>query len=180
MRESPGYHCHLFLTRYQIYFPHIQLVMKQHYCGTDIGFPLEAFQHLEVGQDEIQQKTTLLSVNARIVSGELLIRSQTWILLPWSRRSEFIDHLAESSLSFEFCVHTLLGPFSQDLVLDLVRSRLDQLEAGENSHSQTLQCPYCCMDYTLDAMDFGERGFAVLLTRWINLGAGLDVTDARW
>ena len=30
------------------YFPHIQLAIKQHYCGTDIGFPLEAFEHLEI------------------------------------------------------------------------------------------------------------------------------------
>jgi len=36
------------------------------------------------------------------------------------------------------------------------------------------------MDYVLDAIDFGERGFAVLATRWINLGAGLDSADAKW
>ena len=27
------------------------------------------------------------------------------------------------------------------------------------------------MDYVLDAIDMGERGFAVLLTKWLNLGA---------
>ena len=32
-----------FLSRYKVYFPHIQLAMKQHYCGVDLGFPLEAF-----------------------------------------------------------------------------------------------------------------------------------------
>jgi len=36
------------------------------------------------------------------------------------------------------------------------------------------------MDYMLDAIDFGERGFAVLITRWVNLGAGLDSADAKW
>jgi hypothetical protein len=36
------------------------------------------------------------------------------------------------------------------------------------------------MDYVLDAIDFGERGFAVLLTKWANLGAGLDSADAKW
>jgi hypothetical protein len=32
----------------------------------------------------------------------------------------------------------------------------------------------------LDEIDFRERGFAVLVTRWINLGAGLDSTDVKW
>ncbi len=154
--------------------------MKQHYCGTDIGFPLEAFQHLEVEHDQTQQKITLLSVDTQIVSNELLMRSQTWILLPWSRRDEFIDELAENSLSNDICVHTGLGPLNKNLVSDLVRSRLDQLEAREKCRTQTLQCPYCWMDYVLDAIDFGERGFAVLVTRWINLGAGLDSADAKW
>jgi hypothetical protein len=32
----------------------------------------------------------------------------------------------------------------------------------------------------LDVVDFGERGFAVLVTRWTNLGSGLDPADAKW
>jgi hypothetical protein len=162
------------------YFPHIQLAMKQHYCGTDIGFPLQAFQHLEVRHDQTQQKITLLYVDAQIISNELLMRSQTWILLPWSRRDAFIHELAKNSISNDIFMHTRLGPLDENLVLDLVKSRLDQLVAREKCRIQTLQCPYCWMDYTLDAIDFGERGFAVLITRWINLGAGLDSADPKW
>jgi hypothetical protein len=36
------------------------------------------------------------------------------------------------------------------------------------------------MDYILEAADFGERGFAVVLTRWNNFGAGIDPTDMKW
>lgn len=108
------------------------------------------------------------------------MRSQTWILLPWSRRDEFMNELAEDSLSFGICVHTRLGPLEIEVLSDLVRSRLDQLEAREMCRPQTLQCPYCWMDYVLDAIDLGERGFAVLITRWVNLGAGLDPADAKW
>jgi hypothetical protein len=171
---------HLSWSRYRIYFPHIQLAMKQHYCGTDIGFPLQAFQHLEVEDDQTQQKITMLYVDAQIISNELLMRSQTWILLPWSRRDEFLDELANKCLSNDICVHTRLGPLKKNVVSDLVRSRLDQLVAREKCRTQTLQCPYCWMDYVLDAIDFGERGFAILLTRWINLGAGLDSADPKW
>ncbi|KAH6671104.1 hypothetical protein B0J14DRAFT_595338 [Halenospora varia] len=170
----------LFRSRYKIYFPHIQLAIRHHYCGTDNGLPLEAFQHLEVENDQTERRTTLLSINAQIVSKELLIRSQTWILLPWSRRDAFIDELVENSLSLDICVHTRLGPIKNTLVSDLVRSRLDQLEAREKCQIQTLQCPYCWMDYTLDVVDFGEQGFAVLATRWINLGAGIGSADTKW
>jgi hypothetical protein len=176
--QRPGYY-YLSLSRYRIYFPHIQLAMKQHYCGTDIGFPLEAFRHLEVEHDQTQQKITLLSVDAQIVSNELLMRSQTWILLPWSRRDAFIDELAEKYFSSGMCVHTR-GTLKRGLVLNLVKSRLDQLESREKCYTQIMQCPYCWMDYVLGIIDFGERGFAVLITRWSNLGAGLDSTDVKW
>ncbi|TVY91759.1 hypothetical protein LAWI1_G003880 [Lachnellula willkommii] len=72
------------------------------------------------------------------------------------------------------------GPVHTNVVSDLVRSALDQLEAKEECRTQTLCCPYCCMDYMLDAIDFGERGSAVLVTRWVDLGAGLDPSDAKW
>jgi hypothetical protein len=153
--QSSGY-CHLFLSQYRIYFPHIQLAMKQHYYGTDIGFPIEAFQHLEVEHDQTQQKITLLSVDAQIVSNQLLMRSQTWMLLPWSRRDEFLDELAKNSLYYGICVHTRLGPLNNNLVSDLVRSTLNQLEAREKCRPETLQCPYCWMDYLLDVINFGE------------------------
>lgn len=154
--------------------------MKQHFAGTDIGFPLEAFQYLEVEHNQEEQKITLLSVDAQIVSHELLMRSQTWKLLPWSRRDEFIGELAKRGISHDICMHTRLGPLKRNLVSDMVESRIDELEAREKGRSQTLHCPYCWMDYTLDVVDFGERGFAVLVTRWINLGSGLDPADAKW
>jgi hypothetical protein len=81
---------------------------------------------------------------------------------------------------YEFCVHTRLGPLDTSQFLDLVMSRLDELEAGEKFHTQTLQCPYCYMDYILDVIDFRDRGLAVLLTKWVNLGAGIDSADIKW
>ena len=169
------------LSRYaSIYFPHVQLAIKQHCCGIDIGIPLEAFRHLEVEHDQTEQKITLLSVDAQIVSNELLLRSQTWTLLPWSRRDKFIDELAKDRFSNTICVHTKIGPLNRNLVSDLVRSRLDQSEAREKCRTQTMQCPYCWIDYVFDAIDFGEQGFAVLITIWANLGAGLDSADAKW
>lgn len=36
------------------------------------------------------------------------------------------------------------------------------------------------MDYKLDAEEFRERGFAIIVTAWVNLGAGLDRADVKW
>ena len=36
------------------------------------------------------------------------------------------------------------------------------------------------MDSVLGAIDVGVRGFAILLTRWVNLGVGLGSIDATW
>lgn len=68
---------HLFHSYYRINYPQIQLAMRQHRRGIDIGFPLEAFQHLEVRHDESPQKVVISSVNAQIVSDEFLMRFQT-------------------------------------------------------------------------------------------------------
>ncbi|KAF7879589.1 hypothetical protein EAF04_000784 [Stromatinia cepivora] len=177
--NSLGYSL-LFYSRFRIYFPHIQLAIRQHLHGTDIGFPLEAFRVVEVEHDQYTQKIALLSVDAQIVSNELLMRSQTWILLPQSQHDEFIDKLAKDSFSTELCIHARLGPRKENLVSNLVRSRLDKRETREKCRTQTLQCSYCWMDFVLDVKDFGERGLAVVITRWVNLGAGLDSEDTKW
>lgn len=169
-----------FWSRYQIYFPHVHLAIKQHHCGRDIGFPLEAFRYLEVDYTCAQQKTTLLSVDAQIVSNEFLMRSQTWILLPWSRRNEYVDGLSDTGLSFDICMHQRDGYMRKNPVSDLIESRLDHLEVQEKCVTQTMQCPYCWIDYEIDAIDFGDQGFAIVVTRWINLGAGLDAADTKW
>ncbi|KAK2768452.1 hypothetical protein FQN54_000307 [Arachnomyces sp. PD_36] len=170
----------LYLSRYEIRYPHVQLAIKQHCCGTDIGFPLKAFKHLEVKHDR-HQEITLLSVDAQIVSNELLMRSQTWFLLPWQRRDRFICQVAEKPHRYSICLHTEIPRvLDRGLGPGLMRSSLDQLEAREKRSPEMMQCPYCWMDYTLQAIDFGERGFAIILTRWVNLGGGQDYADAKW
>ncbi|OBT83295.1 hypothetical protein VE02_07946 [Pseudogymnoascus sp. 03VT05] len=70
---------HLYRSLYEIHYPQIQLAMKQHRYGIDTGFPLEAFQYLEVWQGEDSPwKVILSSANAQIVSDEFLMRFQIW------------------------------------------------------------------------------------------------------
>ncbi|KAH8811531.1 hypothetical protein F5884DRAFT_671327 [Xylogone sp. PMI_703] len=170
----------LYSSPYTIEFLHIQLAMKQHCSSVDIGFPLEAFQYIDVEYRQAERRTTLVSVDAQIVCNEILIRSQRWILLPWNRRAEFIDRMAKGEIVYGFCKHRWFGSWNRELVSDLMGFRLDKLEAREQCSAIAMKCPHCWMDCVLDAEDFGERGCALADTTWIDLGAGLDPADVKW
>jgi hypothetical protein len=169
---------YLWSSHYLLKFAHIQIAMKRHCYGSDHGFPLEAFLHTEVELNDARGTTTLLSVEARIVSDELLMRSQQWILLPRDRSDEFFT----KGLLHHLCEHirTVQGTVKDDMLSNLVRSKINQLEDQRRCSTQTLQCPECHMDFLMDAMDFKERGLAMFVTRWINLGAGVAPMDAKW
>ncbi|TGO59658.1 hypothetical protein BCON_0042g00250 [Botryotinia convoluta] len=170
-RNRQNIYCLKFLSPFEIYFPQIYLAMKQHRSGIDIGFSLEAFRHLEVTHDQSTNITTLMSVDARFVSNELLLRSQTWILVPRSQKDRIIEKLAADRLSTRFCKHSARSSL-EVMVSELVRNKL--------SHTRTLQCPHCWMDFVIHLKRCGERGIAVVITRWINLGAGIDPKDWKW
>ncbi|KAB8296804.1 hypothetical protein EYC80_002221 [Monilinia laxa] len=173
-----GYHL-LSQSQYRVYFPHVQLAMRQYRSGIDIGFPLAVFQNLEMKYNRTHQKFTLLSIDAQIIQNDLLLRSQTWVLIPWSQRDGYLDQLVDG-LHQDICIHTSSGLLGKHLTTNLVKSRLAQLEAHEEIHPQTLQCPECWMEHELDIADFGKRGFAILITKWVNLGSGLDFKDPKW
>jgi hypothetical protein len=156
-------------------FPHIQLVMNRHYLGPSHGFPLEALRSIEVIESDLYKNIVSLSVDAQIVSNELLLRSQQWVLLPHNRR----DELVTQHFFRRLCEH-IWDVKAGDYLPTLIKSRLDLLEEQGRCCTSTEQCLKCQMDFVMDVVDLGERGIAGCLTRWINLGAGLDPADPKW
>ncbi|KAL3423631.1 hypothetical protein PVAG01_05378 [Phlyctema vagabunda] len=173
--SSPAYRP-LYFSPYSIAFIHVKLAMKQHYDGTDFGLPLDAFWFLQVNLRGYDDLLTLLSVDAQIVHNEFLLRIQNWTLLPWARIVGLVDNLVPLFI----CEHTDIGSLAEDLVILLATSRIKREEAPDKYCSETFQCRYCWMEYMLQAVDFGERGLVVILTRWLNMGAGLDDADTKW
>ncbi|KFY41076.1 hypothetical protein V495_05054 [Pseudogymnoascus sp. VKM F-4514 (FW-929)] len=172
---------HLALSLYEINYPQIQLAMRQNRSGTDIGFPLEAFQHLEALHDETAPKIVLSSVNAQIISNEFLVRFQTWSLVPWNRSNAFIEELGTDGHVYNICIHDRIVGYPDEFEVKIrMMARVIELEAGKNCQTPTLPCRYCYMDYMVDAKDFGEKGFAIITTKWVNFGAGLESPDAKW
>jgi hypothetical protein len=158
---------------YRVQFVHVQLAMMHHHNGPKYGIPLEAFSHTEVMLNFFHGFTTLISVEARVVSDKLLMRSQQWFLVPKERRDELfkdgvVDHL---------CEHL---PSQSSFVQRLVLRRLDHPGCSDSFCSPTLQCQICHMDFKVDAFDFGGKGTAISVTPWINLGSGLTPVDPDW
>lgn len=144
---------------------HVQLALTNE-------MPLDAFAHTEFRIDEESRATSLLSVEARIDSDELIVRSQRWILLPRARRNEFAtgEHLKS------LCEHVIMrgGVEGHDLLTQVAQARLEGLE------SQVMNCTKCHMDFFIDIIDIGEKDTAMVVTRWINFGAGLTPSDRDW
>jgi hypothetical protein len=175
LEEEPAFE-HCSQSGLLLRFPHIQLAMNGHYLGPSHGFPLEAFQSTEVIESDLYGNIVLLSVDAQIVSNELLMRSQQWVLLPHSRRDELITE----RLFHHLCHHIWALGKAGDNLPTLMKSRLDLLEEQGRCCTSTAQCLKCPMDFVMDAVDLGERGIAGCLTRWVNLGAGLHPADPKW
>ncbi|KAF4621525.1 hypothetical protein G7Y89_g14547 [Cudoniella acicularis] len=152
--------------------------MKRHYLGPSHGFPLEALRHTEVIEE---RNIALLSVDALIVDNELLMRSQHWVLLPHNRLNDFV-----TGRVFHICHHagrrsgTAGRKEAGGYVHDLVKSQLDMLEGDGECCAETRQCVKCPLDFVLDAVDLGDKGVTVVLTKWISLGAGLRPSDPKW
>jgi hypothetical protein len=162
--------------KFKVKFAHVHLIMKRHYHGAAHGLPLETLRHVEIDKGVNWGVTRLLSVDATIDSNELLLRSQQWILLRRSQRQEFARYEIFEAL----CYHVETGQLDRFRMRDFVSTRLERLDSGERSEVEVLQCQECDMDYTVDAVLFGKSRIAMLVTRWFNLGAGVDPLDEKW
>lgn len=158
-------------SQYRISFPYIQLAMMRQQYSSSHGLPLEAFQSTEIFSSKSTRSMQLLSVEARIASDEFLTRSQLWVLAP----RDHCQLIATVDLLCQLCHHGWLSE-----IPSRIRSCLEDLKSQGRTHAHVQQCLKCHMDFEIEVLDFAERGLAIVLTRWHNLGKGLDPADAKW
>ncbi|THV55089.1 hypothetical protein BGAL_0014g00190 [Botrytis galanthina] len=144
---------------FRIHFAQIYLAAKQHRTGIDLGFPLQAFRHQEVTHSRFTNVTSVLSVDARFVSNELVLRSQTWDFVPRSPMDRDAEILAYGGVTRKVCKHS---------------------ERDSDCFFTRAQCHYCPMHFVTKQKHHGDAGNVFIITRWINLGAGLDPKDRKW
>lgn len=114
-------HISNYYSPYRLRFPHVQLALKQHHNGPGHGMLLSELSHTEI--QFIQGSMFLFSVDARIASDELLVRSQEWVISNQHLREAFLSR----ALIHGACQHlmTYNADFDpDDSFTSLIRCRL--------------------------------------------------------
>ncbi|KAB8201506.1 hypothetical protein BDV34DRAFT_216281 [Aspergillus parasiticus] len=151
---------------------HLQLAMKRHHCGPEHGVSTDSLAYVEIQllQNSI---TTLVSFDVQIVrASSLCLRIQTWML-----GKELPSKLVEEKW---ICAHISMGDHH---IFEIVRAAWDaamESSPGRPPVLDTHRCVACGLDYQIDATTCGTAGIALIVTKWLDLGPGLDPTDVRW
>ncbi|EGE06896.1 F-box domain-containing protein [Trichophyton equinum CBS 127.97] len=170
---------------YSFYHYHLQLAMKRHYYGPDHGISTDSLLFTEVHRQKETSTTSLLSLEARVCSGPCLcLRIQTWAAV----ETRSIDRLI-LNINFVFlCDHVgmrRVGMRGQDPIMPpLVRSAFTKSKISKQRglpfEPDVFNCRACGADYQVEVRALDRNRLAIVTTKWINLGAGLDPDDIRW
>lgn len=124
-------------------------------------------------RDGYVQKSTAL---AQIVAGSLLIRQQRISMIPPTRLIPI-----PWDLRFVICPHI---QFTSTRCFDRYKNifQMDDWEEVAAYHNQEriIPCKYCLTEFQIDFKRYGERGNAMFVTKWQDLGQGRSPLDHKW
>ncbi|KAL3445293.1 hypothetical protein BJX65DRAFT_297033 [Aspergillus insuetus] len=153
---------------------HLIVAMKNHYNGHKHGLLPESLAYTEVNEREsFPLVTQLISVDSRVCSlgggpSTLVFQVQNWVLYKYSA-----DMIKAMSLEHDIIV-------CKHLCLD--RSAKDYFAWFDSDSNITdgfkhLACQVCGIEFQLALRDCGTEGKATVVTKWVDLGAGLEWND---
>lgn len=87
-----------YFSPYELRFSHVQLALKRHHYGPNHGIPLSDLSHTDLKSTD--DAVYFFSVDARIASDKLVMRSQEWVV---SRRP--LERSLSDRLSYRICSH---------------------------------------------------------------------------
>ncbi|CAG8098141.1 unnamed protein product [Penicillium olsonii] len=173
--------------RYRFHFIHLQLLMMRFYLGPEYGIGTEDISYTEVQLHSLQPGTQLYlisSVDAEICSTHpsLILRVQQIISVdrhkryllyrcPWPpsmKRFKIPPH------SITICSHAKYQDIST-WINKVVKAH----RAGEKAPCVSFACSFCGTEAILELVEF-ENQLALVITKWIDLGAGVTLEDRQW
>ncbi|KAK2822978.1 hypothetical protein FQN49_007592 [Arthroderma sp. PD_2] len=171
---------HLETSHYTFSIFHLQLAMKRYYYGPQHGISTESLQFTEVQVEPRSSITTLLSVEARICDGpSLCLRIQNWALAD----TPGIDRLILKTKLISICDHVKMDG-ERPILPRLIKSAFEKYIASKQSRipvgPDVFTCRTCGTDYQVEVKRFSNNRLALVMTKWLDLGAGLDPKDIRW
>ncbi|OJJ06237.1 hypothetical protein ASPVEDRAFT_315774 [Aspergillus versicolor CBS 583.65] len=161
---------------------HLAAVMKNHYHGyrhTPQGLTVKWLSYMAVENSVLDRAiTTLLSVEGRVCSLEqncstLVLQTQQWVLF---HDTPGIQDIFKRLGWVFICRHKEMGSLNVSEVCD-VCSTIPSWHAYEPEY---LCCPRCRNESQIKIRDCGTDGTAVVITKWLDMGAGLDINDPKW
>ncbi|KAE8361873.1 hypothetical protein BDV27DRAFT_166544 [Aspergillus caelatus] len=178
---------------YQFNYVHVQLAMKRHYCGPEHGISTDELAHVEVLKSPSRRLTSLLSVDARVCASSggkasLCLRLQNWVLMPdfHVHRLPFIRVCGHSNLHAPH-VYAVIQRGLEACMWRGFEARESEREIGKETETEaqseaprTFHCPPCDTTFQVEVRLCGNEGVAVVVSKWLDLGAGLDPHDERW
>ncbi|KAJ5611824.1 hypothetical protein N7528_008929 [Penicillium herquei] len=169
---------------------HLKLAMRQFYCGPKYGISTESLSYTQIRHypkySPYPEMVSLFSIDAEICPKveppDLYVRMQDILLFdePYFLTDHLIDwdkpHIRWSTdplLPFHICRHIHLT----DFIAPIQRS----ISGSGAIKMISKSCQECHVD---SVTEIGwrelERKFAVIITRWANLGPGLTQEDPIW
>ncbi|RDK47539.1 hypothetical protein M752DRAFT_299433 [Aspergillus phoenicis ATCC 13157] len=181
---------HCLPTHYDFRHCHLAAVLQNYKCGGRYGINAESLAYTEV-VDYPQQPAipTLLSVEGRVCTPtgahqipSLVLQIQHWVLF------HDLEFVSDNDLDVLISVLTKLsicnwlsagrGKIGDD-VQSAIRQRgfcWDEASVAEGY----MWCSHCGVEFQIALRDCGGDGKAVVITEWLDLGAGMDIEDPKW
>ncbi|KKK14777.1 hypothetical protein AOCH_004187 [Aspergillus ochraceoroseus] len=156
--------------------------MKNHYHGHPHGRAVERLAYTEVMDWKFYPATTtLLSVEGRVCSldeerSTLVLQIQNWVLF---HDDPDVNTVMSTLGNIWICRHNRLDCNASGFdIRSAIQTRGFRLE--KSNTFECMGCPICGIEFQFDLRDCGTDGKAVLVTKWLDLGAGLGFNDPKW
>lgn len=182
---------HRLSSRYHFHHCHLIAALQNYYCGGRHGINVDTLAYTEVvDSPAVPARTTLLSVEGRVCTPaggacpmpSLVLQIQQWMLFhdvdiasDWDAKvSEWVllDHSICGS-------QTLRTQEITDEILSAIRQR-GFFRDGLSTAAKCMQCSTCGVEFEISLRDCGKDGKALVVTKWLDLGAGIDPKDPKW
>lgn len=171
-------------SRNRLVFHQVKLAIRRFQYGTDYGISTDSLSYTQVRYYshplQVQSYSirtihpdipTLYSIQAQICREPLglLIRMQDILLFETWEDSKLLPDKNPMRF-YEICKHVSLTSKMSDL---------GNLRNGKESQF-IYNCPRCNTHCVLEILNQPNSTIALIMTRWVNLGSGLDEEDPLW
>jgi hypothetical protein len=144
-----------------------EMTMKRYRQGSEYSdlldlLSLKTTTHFRLGY--VEQRTAA----AKLIDGSLVVREQKTFMIPATQPIPF-----PWDASFVICLHiTFFTIKDLNRYLRDIRVSDWKIRKGYLNGERVIRCRYCRSEYQIDFKQFGRRGNAMYVTKWLDLGQG--------